>query len=62
MIDIPPLKKAGLSVAVSNAVPQVKKVCDYITKRRGGEGAVREVVEIILKSQNKWDKILKSYS
>jgi 3-deoxy-D-manno-octulosonate 8-phosphate phosphatase (KDO 8-P phosphatase) len=61
LIDLPVLKRVGLAVAVSNAVSEVKKVADYVTARRGGEGAVREVVELILKSQKKWDMIVESY-
>ena len=61
LIDLPVLNRAGFSVAVSNAVPEVKRKADYITKRSGGEGAVREVIEIILKSQKKWNKIVKTY-
>jgi len=61
LIDLPVLTMVGFSVAVANAVPEVKEVADYITKRSGGEGAVREVVELILKSQNKWNKIVKTY-
>ena len=61
LIDLPVLKKAGFSIAVANAVPEVKKIVDYVTKKCGGEGAVREVVELILKSQKKWDKIVASY-
>ena len=61
LIDIPVLKRVGLAVAVANAAPEVKKVVDYITKRKGGRGAVREVIEIILKTQNKWNKVIGKY-
>ena len=61
LIDLPVLVRVGFSVAVANAVPEVKREVDYITKRSGGQGAVREVVEIILKSQNKWKKIVTAY-
>lgn len=61
LIDIPVLKRAGLSVAVANAAPEVKRVANYITKRKGGSGAVREVIELILKSQNKWNKVISKY-
>ena len=45
-----------LAVAVSDAVVEVKRTAHYITTVRGGEGAIREVVELILKSQGKWKK------
>jgi 3-deoxy-D-manno-octulosonate 8-phosphate phosphatase (KDO 8-P phosphatase) len=51
LIDLPLLRQVGLSVAVANAVDEVKKEVDWITQRRGGEGAVREVVDFILSAQ-----------
>jgi 3-deoxy-D-manno-octulosonate 8-phosphate phosphatase (KDO 8-P phosphatase) len=52
--DLQVLERAGLAVAVANASPEVKHTAHYVTARSGGEGAVREVVEIILKAQGKW--------
>jgi len=52
--DIMILKRAGFSVAVANASADVKKKVHYVTKHQGGRGAVREVVEKILKCQGKW--------
>jgi 3-deoxy-D-manno-octulosonate 8-phosphate phosphatase (KDO 8-P phosphatase) len=54
--DLPLLKRAGLAVAVANATFEVKRAAHYVTIARGGEGAVREVVELILKAQGKWAK------
>jgi len=59
--DIPDLhviRKAGFGVAVRNAVAEVKRAADYVTKKEGGRGAVREVIEMILKTQKKWKKVL----
>ncbi len=53
--DLPVLARAGLAVAVANGAPEARRAAHYVTRRRGGEGAVREVVEIILKAQKKWD-------
>jgi 3-deoxy-D-manno-octulosonate 8-phosphate phosphatase (KDO 8-P phosphatase) len=50
--DIPVMEAVGFAVAVQNATPLTKKYADYITKVSGGYGAVREVVEIVLNSQN----------
>ncbi len=61
LIDIPVLKRAGFSVAVANAAVEAKRVSDYITKRKGGDGAVREIIELILKSQGKWNKVISKY-
>jgi 3-deoxy-D-manno-octulosonate 8-phosphate phosphatase (KDO 8-P phosphatase) len=49
--DIPILKKVGFSSCPSDAVDEVKKICDYICKKKGGEGCVREFVEKILKNK-----------
>lgn len=51
--DVPVLKQAGLAVAVANASDLTKNFAHYVTQRSGGEGAVREVVELILNSQGK---------
>ncbi len=52
--DVPVMTQVGLAIAVANAVPEVKQVAHYVTTRTGGRGAVREVVELILKAQDKW--------
>jgi 3-deoxy-D-manno-octulosonate 8-phosphate phosphatase (KDO 8-P phosphatase) len=49
--DIPLLQKAGFSACPHNAVPEVKKIVDYVCKKNGGEGAVRELIDLILKKQ-----------
>lgn len=51
--DIPLLKKVGFSACPNNAVPEVKKNVDYICSKNGGEGAVRELIDKILKKQKK---------
>jgi len=56
--DIPIMDRAGLAVAVSDATVDAKRAAHYITVARGGEGAIREVVELILKSQGKWKKAI----
>ena len=50
------LSEVGFAVAVRNAVSEIKKCADYVTAKKGGDGAVREVIEIILKTQKKWQK------
>ncbi len=49
--DIEVLKRVGFAVSVPNAIPEAKEAADYVTKRKGGKGAVREVVELILKAR-----------
>jgi len=56
--DIPLLKRAGLAVAVGDAVPEVKKIAHYTTKAHAGRGAIREAIELILKSKGIWDKLI----
>ena len=57
--DIPVLKRAGLACAPANALPEVKAVSHFITKKEGGAGAVREVCDLILKSQGHWKEIMR---
>jgi 3-deoxy-D-manno-octulosonate 8-phosphate phosphatase (KDO 8-P phosphatase) len=52
--DLPILRRVGLAVAVANAAPEVKRAAHFTTSRSGGEGAVREVIELIVKAQGKW--------
>ena len=56
--DMDVLKRVGFAVSVPNGVPEVKKVADYVTKKAGGAGAVREVIELILKAQGLWPKAI----
>lgn len=56
--DMPVSKLAGLAVAVANAAPELKAICHYVTRANGGEGSAREVVELILKSQGRWEEAI----
>jgi 3-deoxy-D-manno-octulosonate 8-phosphate phosphatase (KDO 8-P phosphatase) len=55
--DLPVLRRVGLAVGVANAAPEVKIAAHLVTKRAGGDGAVRELIEYILKAQGKWDAV-----
>lgn len=59
--DLPLMLQSGLAIAVANAASETLEHAHYVTQARGGEGAVREAVELILKSQNKWDEMLRRY-
>jgi 3-deoxy-D-manno-octulosonate 8-phosphate phosphatase (KDO 8-P phosphatase) len=61
VVDLAVLKRAGFSVAVSDAVEEVKKRVDYVTEMPGGGGAVREVVDLILKVKGLWDEVMARY-
>ena len=54
--DMPVAKRSGLAVAVADAAPELKAVCHYTARAKGGKGAAREVVELILKSQGRWEE------
>jgi len=56
--DIPVLKYVGFSVAVNNAVDEVKQIADYITHKNGGFGAIREIAELILKTKGVFQEII----
>ena len=58
LVDLSMMKRVGFPVAVADAVDEVREAAVYVTKAPGGHGAVREVAELILKTQGKWDKIL----
>jgi len=61
LTDLPLLRRVGLSVAVADAAEEVKQASIYVTTRPGGRGAVREVTQLILKAQGKWQEILLRY-
>lgn len=62
LLDLPVIKYVGFGAAVANAVDEVKNIADFVTERTGGCGAVREVVEYILKNTGKWQKLMERYS
>lgn len=62
VVDIPLLRRAGLSVAVNDAVEEVKQFSHLVTRHEGGRGAVREVIELLLKAQGKWDDAMSRYT
>jgi 3-deoxy-D-manno-octulosonate 8-phosphate phosphatase (KDO 8-P phosphatase) len=62
LVDIPLLRRVGLAVAVADAVDEVKAAAHLITQRPGGQGAVREVIELILRAQGRWDGLIARYT
>jgi 3-deoxy-D-manno-octulosonate 8-phosphate phosphatase (KDO 8-P phosphatase) len=54
--DLPIAQRAGLAVAVADAAIELKTACHFITNARGGQGAAREVIELILKAQGRWEE------
>jgi 3-deoxy-D-manno-octulosonate 8-phosphate phosphatase (KDO 8-P phosphatase) len=61
IVDVPVFRKVGFAVAVADASDDAREAADYITGHSGGNGAVREICELILKVQNKWDTVVSRY-
>ena len=61
LTDIPLMQRAELAVAVADAVLETRSVAHYVTRAPGGRGAVREVIELVLKSQGRWNDLLEHY-
>jgi 3-deoxy-D-manno-octulosonate 8-phosphate phosphatase (KDO 8-P phosphatase) len=61
LTDIPVMQRSALAVAVADAVAETRSVAHYVTRAEGGHGAVREVIEIILKSQGRWQGLVDNY-
>lgn len=62
LLDIPVLARAGLSAAPADAAPEVRDRVSWVSSVRGGQGAVREFIEMILKAQQRWDTIVGEYT
>ena len=60
--DIPVMRRVALAVAVSDAVEETKQAAHYITALKGGQGAVREVCDLVLKAQGRWDEVMERFS
>jgi 3-deoxy-D-manno-octulosonate 8-phosphate phosphatase (KDO 8-P phosphatase) len=61
VVDIPLMLRSGLGVAVADATPDTRDAAHHVTRLAGGHGAVREVCELILKAQGRWDELMKRY-
>jgi 3-deoxy-D-manno-octulosonate 8-phosphate phosphatase (KDO 8-P phosphatase) len=62
LVDLPLLQRVGLPIGVPNGHPLTHRSVDYVTRKPGGWGAVREVAEELLKSQGKWGAVVKGYA
>jgi 3-deoxy-D-manno-octulosonate 8-phosphate phosphatase (KDO 8-P phosphatase) len=60
--DVPVMRAVGLAVAVADACAEVRQAAHYVTQARGGEGAVRETIEVILKAQHRWSDLIRKYT
>ncbi len=61
LLDLVLLRRVGFAAAPANARPEVMDVVDYVTEASGGHGAARELIEVVLKVQEKWDQLLSLY-
>lgn len=61
VIDLPVMWNCGLAIAVANARDEVKRDSHYVTKHAGGDGALRDAVEFVLRSQGKWKQVVTQY-
>jgi 3-deoxy-D-manno-octulosonate 8-phosphate phosphatase (KDO 8-P phosphatase) len=62
IVDLGVLKRAGVAVALASGVAEARAAADYVTRAAGGHGAVREVVELILKAQGMWGRVVAEYA
>ncbi|MFW6172015.1 MAG: HAD hydrolase family protein, partial [Planctomycetota bacterium] len=61
LTDAPLIRRVGLGVAVADAAEEVRKVAHWMTKTPGGQGAVRELIEALLKARNRWNDLTRKY-
>ena len=61
VVDIPLMRRCAFAVAVADATEDTRAAAHYVTRLPGGSGAVREVCELILKAQGRWDELMKRY-
>lgn len=62
LADLPVMQHVGLAVAVADAVEEVRAAAQLVTDKAGGQGAVREAIEKLLKSKNRWDDLVRKYA
>ena len=62
VVDIPLMRRSALAVAVADATEDTRAAAHYVTRLPGGFGAVREVCELILKAQGRWEELMKRYT
>lgn len=61
LTDVVVMRRVGLAIATANARPEVKRAAHFVTAARGGQGAVREIAELLLEARGRWSDILKKY-
>ena len=61
LLDLPLLRRAGLAITVPGAVDEIRAAAHYVTRHPGGQGAVREAIELLLKAQGHWPDVMERY-
>ena len=61
LLDLPVLTRVGLSAAPADAAAEVRERVDFVSSAGGGRGAARELIEFVLRTQHKWDEVLRQY-
>ena len=62
LTDLPVIRQVGLGVAVADAATEVRAAAQFVTSLSGGQGAVRELIEMLLKSKHRWDDLIRKYT
>ena len=62
LTDLPVMRTVGLAIAVADACDEVRSAAQHVTKLAGGQGAVREAIEFILKAKGSWDDLVRKYT
>src|SRR5262245_47444055 len=62
LTDLPVIRHVGLGVAVADAAAEVRAAAAHVTESAGGRGAVRELVELILKAKSRWEEVIQRYA
>lgn len=60
--DLPVMRRVGLAAAPADAAPEVRSMAHWVTERPGGQGAVREVIELILRASGSWERMIERYA
>ncbi|MBZ5536235.1 MAG: HAD-IIIA family hydrolase [Acidobacteriia bacterium] len=61
IVDLPVLRIAGFAATVADACPEARESAHYVTKAHGGHGAVREIIEVVLKAQDRWNGVVQQF-
>jgi 3-deoxy-D-manno-octulosonate 8-phosphate phosphatase (KDO 8-P phosphatase) len=62
LLDLPVLDRVGLSAAPADAAPEIRRSVDWVSVARGGHGAVRELIELVLRAQHRWDDVVRQHA